>query len=1070
MKLLLLVFISLLPFVCVGQTAPKQLRFNHLFLKDGLIEAQASLMEQDDEGYMWFGTRKGLVRFDGYTPKTYQFKTKVLPRTNISTVKKDTKGNLWTAAAYEGLFCYDRANDTFIHCKVDRVNERILQTSVINKINEDHDGNLWLTIRNKANSILDEAKVYETTMKYNTRTHRFTNFSNIESGNQYIKYVKYLSPVIVAQDGVTWCGSDYGLYKYDKKRERFNPVFAVNDSFFHADFYRFAIDPAQADIIWFTDKGSLFRYNTSWKKVLLKVDLHGEEISQLSFDANRQLWLAGTNGLSLFDAKAKKLVLYKSDAIRKFSEDLHHGFWCISEKGLMYFDSETNQFSLYTRGEDPDALHGTPSAILIDKSGIIWLCIAGEGLQWLNKRASAIEKYKMARKKRIAQSPDSTYWVATGEGLYHWLPKTGSFTHIPIQKNEPVGLECIMTDTNNNVWVGSSRNGVYCYNAITQKTVHYKYDKNDSTALNGARIGALLQDKKGYIWIGTWSGGVCRLDTTTKKIKRYPFIVNLSGTPNHAKLDDKDALSLYQDKEGTIWVGTNAGSMNRFDEEKQRFVSYQKNNKHFECIVNIAEDKEGRLWATTYAEGLFLVDKKKEIAKNISTNEGLLSNDAFGMLIDDFNNVWLNSARGISIYNPASGSVRTIKNEILQTDFHPYFSLKTLQGLFMFPVNGGVVILNPNEFQPDSTMPVTHIETVIFKKLQSTNKSIDSTIVRYGRDKIYLKYDENRVTFNYIGLIYQNVEQVKYKYKLDGYDYDWVYANTQRSATYTNLAPGTYIFHVTAANSDGIWDKKGDSIHITIAPPFWATWWFRAVIVLLAAALIFLVARFLLTRKLKAQQQEFDRQKAIEKVRSKISMDIHDEISSGLTKISLLSQSIKSKYEMNKKVEPEIVDKITASSKEVIDNLGEIIWAVNPKHDNLQSLLSYIRNYITNFFEATPLECTVCFPDEMSQRLVSPDMKHNLFLVIKEALNNIVKHAEATKVTIQFRYTESSYMLIIQDDGKGINDLNGRFFGNGLTNMKTRMEAIGGNLTVHSACSKGTQLQLKGRFGAGMEA
>lgn len=1069
MKLLLLVFISLLTFICLGQTAPKQLRFHHLFLKDGLVEAQVFQMEQDNDGYMWFGTRAGLVRFDGYTPKTYQFKTKVLPRTNVSVIYKDTKGNLWTSSAYEGLLYYDRPSDTFVHCKADRVNERILQTSVIDKILEDHEGNLWLTIQNKANSILDETKVYETIMMYNTKTHRFTNFSNIESGNHYVKYAKYLSPIIVAKDGNIWCGSDCGLYKYDKKRETFNAVFAVHDSFSHADFYRFTIDPVHADVIWFTDKGSLFRYNTSWKKILLKIDLHGEEINQLLFDANRQLWIAGTNGLSLFDTCTNKLVFYKSNAIRKF-EDLSHGFWCITEKGLMYFDKETNQFSVYTYGEGSDELHGSPSTSFIDRSGIIWLSVAGEGVQWLNKRASAIKKYKIPKKKRVLQSPDSTYWVATAEGLYHWLPKTDSFTYIPIQKQETVGLECIMIDTKNNVWAGSSRKGVYCYNAITKKIMHYKYDKNDSTALSGARIGALLQDKKGNIWIGTWSGGVCRLDTTTKKIKRYPFIVNLSGTPNYNKLDDKDALSLYQDKEGTIWVGTNAGSMNRFDEEKQTFVSYQKHNKHFECIVNIAEDKEGRLWATTYAEGLFLVDKKKEIAKNISTKDGLLSNNSFGLLIDDYNNIWLNSARGISIYNPETGSVRTITNEMLQTNFNPYFALKTLQGLFMFPVNGGVAILNPNELQSDSTTPITHIETVIVNKTHAANKSIDSTIVRYGKNKIHLKYDENRIIFNYVGLIFQNVEQVKYKYKLDGYDNNWVYANTQRAATYTNLAPGTYTFHVTAANSDGIWDKKGDSIHITIAPPFWATWWFRAVIALLAAALIFLVARFLLTRKLKAQQQEFDRQKAIEKVRSKISMDIHDEISSGLTKISLLSQSIKSKYEVNKKVEPEIVDKITASSKEVIDNLGEIIWAVNPKHDNLQSLLSYIRNYITNFFEATTIECAVCFPEKISQRPVSPDMKHNLFLVIKEALNNIVKHAEATKVNIQFRYTENSYMLTIQDDGKGIHDLNGHFFGNGLTNMKTRMEAIGGHLTVHSACSKGTQLQLEGRFGAEMEA
>jgi len=230
-----------------------------------------------------------------------------------------------------------------------------------------------------------------------------------------------------------------------------------------------------------------------------------------------------------------------------------------------------------------------------------------------------------------------------------------------------------------------------------------------------------------------------------------------------------------------------------------------------------------------------------------------------------------------------------------------------------------------------------------------------------------------------------------------------------------------------------------------------------------------LIAKVLTVRRekteyqLKVQQAELEKQRALENMRSKISMDIHDDIGAQLTKISMLTQRIKLNFQKKKEVDSILVDKITESSKEVIGNLGEIIWTVNPKHDNLQSLVSYTRSYVSNFCEYAAMQCTIDFPDETPALIISPDLKHNIFLVIKEALNNILKHAEATEVVIRFMLNQKNFSFEITDNGKGISDLSGREFGNGLMNMKNRMEAVNGSFYINSEKNKGTKIVLEGK-------
>ena len=226
----------------------------------------------------------------------------------------------------------------------------------------------------------------------------------------------------------------------------------------------------------------------------------------------------------------------------------------------------------------------------------------------------------------------------------------------------------------------------------------------------------------------------------------------------------------------------------------------------------------------------------------------------------------------------------------------------------------------------------------------------------------------------------------------------------------------------------------------------------------------FFSTRYYFRQQLIKQRQEFEKIQAIENVRTKISRDIHDEIGAGLTRISLMSQRLKMNIENKKEPDPSMLQKITESSKEIINNLGEIIWTVNPAHDNLASLLSYLRNYTAHFFEDSNIHYIIDFPEEIPQILIHPDLKRNLFLVTKESLNNVLKHAAATEVKVHFQCNGHQYLFKIADNGKGMQNINGRDFGNGFANMKSRMEAVNGKFEIASVLNNGTVIKLTGNL------
>jgi signal transduction histidine kinase len=294
---------------------------------------------------------------------------------------------------------------------------------------------------------------------------------------------------------------------------------------------------------------------------------------------------------------------------------------------------------------------------------------------------------------------------------------------------------------------------------------------------------------------------------------------------------------------------------------------------------------------------------------------------------------------------------------------------------------------------------------------------------------------------------------------LEGFDHDWVYCGTRRFARYTNLDPGVYTFRVKGTNHDGVWNEKGTSIKITIVPPFWMTWWFRTGTMMLVLAAVAGAAKYMSVRKIKRRVEELERRHALENERKRISKDMHDELGANLTRIAILSEIAKNDMGDSNRLQTHL-EKIAETARATIDSMSEIIWAINPQNNTLDNLSAYLRKCAAAVFEMTPVRCRLNFPETVPDHPISAEFRRHIFMAVKEALHNVVKHAKATEVEIELVSQNHALQIVVKDDGRGFAADARHGHGNGLRNMSKRIEEVGGKLEIQSRPDQGTTVKI----------
>lgn len=1071
-----------------------KIKFEHLSTDQGLSQSTVECIFRDSRGFMWFGTEEGLNKFDGFDFTVYKTDLKnnfSLNNEIVFSLFEDLSGTLWIGTREGGLNKFNRDKETFKEYVHQPDDQNSISNNTVNVIYESKNlpGILWIGTESGGLN------------KFDTKTETFTHFISHPDNKDSLS-IKRIRSILEspAEPGVLWIGTGGdGLHRFDWRNESFKQYkrdSADKNSLSNDEIWSIYEMPDKPGTLWIGTKSGLNQFEIKSETFIRyknnpsdKNSISHNDVTAIcgSPDEPGVLWIGtmggGLNKMVLFqDISSKdnrsyqvKFYHYKNEPGNPASLSSNNIISIYEDEkqpGVMWigtFDSGLNKvykskkkfFHYKNTAEDPNSLiNNVVWSIFEDSEGIVWIG-THEGLSSLqrgkqvsvvftNYSSSPGDSNSLSNNivTAITELPDEpgSIWAATyGGGLNQLIisPDRKKVTKFIRHKNIPdnensLNSNAILTlyasETEPGIlWIGTARGGLNRFDVSKNIFNHFTNIPENPTSLSNNNIHSIWGDiaNPDILWLGTLGGGLNKFD-----VKNESFTVYKNEPEDQFTLSSDIVLSLYQseDDPGILWVGTAEGGLNKFDIKAGKFIQYTVEHGMPNNIINgIVEDKNGNFWISTN-KGLCQFHPKTGMIRNYDVHDGLQANEFNG-------NAFFESSSGEIFFGGMNGFNAFIPNEIKDNPNIPSIVITDFK-IF----NHSVSIKRDYELSRASASEKTSDNSLLMLE-----KSITET------DEIVLSYKHNFFSFEFASLDFSAPNKNQYAYKMEGFDDDWIYTGNRRYASYTNLNPGEYIFTVKGTNNDGIWNEAGTSLKIIITPPFWKTWWFLTAFWLIVAVSVLGTVRYLATRKLKKKIEKLEREHELEKERIRISRDMHDEVGSNLTEIAILSELVKRNvYKPDEAVMH--LNSISGQIAEIIDNISQIIWAINPKNDPLESLISYIRNFAKSFLDKANIECSFEITENIPEHHISAEVRRNVFLVVKEALNNIVKHSGASLVKLHLNAEVDKMEIKIIDDGKGI--IKRREHGNGLTNMQKRIEEINGIFILTSEPGKGTSISI----------
>jgi signal transduction histidine kinase/ligand-binding sensor domain-containing protein/DNA-binding response OmpR family regulator len=812
----------------------------NLSIGDGLPNNTVSAITQDRFGYLWLGTLNGLVKYDGYTIKTYTpVKNDSLSINNrwISKIFEDHKGSLWIGTT-TGLNLFNRKTENFT---------RYLSSISVLDMCEDAFGNFWVAV-DKGLFLFDRES--NTFQLYNFRDSSHINeaFPAEVNDNEFVEMSSANITSLAADtlNRLLFLGTASGLY---------------------------SLNPGSHVV----------------KKILSDFEL--ENISTLYRQTNGTIWIGFDKGFASFNPKKSQITFYQNInlPVTAIAEDDDGYLWCYAGSQtwaatgneIIVINPSTNQ---YQRRSSEQIW-----SMYKDHSGIFWFGTRFEGLNKWNKNKWKFDTYKhLPDNKNTLSSdfvwsvyvdPEGIIWIGTQNGLDRFDRESGTFKNYSINNNE---VTAIHGDDSGILWLGTRTQGLVRFNPLNETFRIFSHNPKDETSIGGNHVFSILTDSHGLMWVVTRYNGLNLFNKTTGTFTRYRNNPNDPGS-----LSQNDIFFIYEDGNNNLWIC--AEYLNRYDRVSGKFTSVEliKNT----LPTSVFEDSKGNFWVGTYFNGLLLVDKEKLVVlKNYTEKEGLPYNTITNIVEDNNGNLWIKTFNGFSRFNPDTETFRNYYTsdglpEIMTRLVYTYES--SANEVF-FGSSEGFYCFYPDSIKDDPTPPKVVISNIsLFNKPDET-LSYDGFISEI--EKIDLPYNHNDLRFDFVGLHYGEPAKNRYKYMLENFDADWVDAGTQRNATYTNLSPGVYIFRVIACNRDGVWNEEGAFLNLIISPPFWATWWAYSLYVIFFGLVLYGVRRYEMNRvnlknQVKLDEVKLKEKEETDKMKSRFFANISHEFRTPLTLI-----------------------------------------------------------------------------------------------------------------------------------------------------------------------------------------
>lgn len=991
--------------------------FKKIGLENGLSHRKVNCILQDKRGFLWFGTEDGLNRYDGRYVVCYQYRHN--DKTSISgniinDLYEDKDGIIWIATQDGGMTRYDyrlSASRQFKQFRHNSHNVTGIPENGINKIIEDSAGSLWLgTSANFA-------------VRFNKKTEQFD--TPVRKGT------KCVFALIMGRNDTLLVGrAGGGLLKINTKTlgyrsdERYEDLYA-------------ALPHVSITSMFKDNKGGIWL--GSWDKAVYR----------LSPDASGEISVG-----SAF----QKAGIVKDDYV-SFAEDANGQIWMAGKKtGVAVYDPVENRITNLRHNEQKDGSLSDDhvNAVYRDRKGIIWIA-TNNGVNVFNPLFTPFVQHMLPKRATdvliydFYKTDEGNLLIGTSDGIY--VKKNGStrLEHKAVTfRGQPLSITTFFKDGDQQLYIGTDYT-VFRYDVKMNKVFLLPNTDADPVMkkLINSRIVSIVRDTldnhpvllvSPYGHYLTYydlaeNKWVSRLDSVKKILKKYNIRDNL-------------IRRFYKDKRQNIWLANfktglgdweaKAQNVNYYTNDIDNRYSLSSNN-----VYDIQEDYGGNLWVSTYGGGINYFNRKKKKFYHLSES----SNLSEGLQMDHNDNLWMLCNGHVHKYDPAISVYSCYDIPLLQ-------NTGGLSGYIFKDGRGTLYAAGVNyyiTFDPAAVAKIDHNPDIYFTDFKIFNIPHNEYL---QKKVIELDYSQNQISIEYSAPEYSG-DNLQYSYKLEGFDKNWIVAGKRNTVEYANLKAGNYQFQVKATNWRGTFTKKVSIIHVVIAPPFWQTGWFSAAMFTLMSGIIYFIYRNRVNNLLKQQA-----------IRNGIAQDLHDQIGSTLSSISVYSEVAKRYYEQGDKNKmTEVLDTISFTADDMVTEMGDIVWAINPQNDHLESVLQRVKSYAEPLCLVKGIHFIFKYDPAMSANNIGMQDRKNLFLILKEAINNAIKHSECRNLFVNLMQHEKTAELIIKDDGRGFDmqktgPANNYASGNGLFNIKNRAQQLDAAIEYRSEPGMGTYIRI----------
>jgi len=1022
---------------------------------DGLGSSFVDYLTRDSRGFMWFCTRDGLSRFDGSQFTTYQLSGENAAP-GFENISETSKG-LYFVSTTGGLFYFDQ--NTVSRAHSDTGARPVLNAKFASGnrgyVLEDHAGDLWFGTVGLFRLTIDDNGVKLDPVDLHLPEKYANSFAIIDifEANDYSlwmttnlgiirrlpdgRVVLYATENSVNQNSISVMMDGEGRIWMTKVRE-----FRV---FIPESAGELAPDPftlrsstptnvikltPDSDISLPEKAGQVFQYSEGDDDLLHTIG------AKLYRSSDGTVWLTTDHGLYRFERNTVRFASTEQGllpSLVRMAEDPAGNIWFGGTSGVMRLDRK----GLISYGPADGLNSPSIAAINEDRDGRLYFANGTFFVSQFDGKRFETVKPAMSSEARILWTSRFSFIDSGGEW---WI-----LSQLGLNNYSPVSNFKMLNDAKPaatyGVGTGFTSNGMF----------------------------QIFEDSKGTIWVSTQSSGPRTRGLASKKAGENLF---------HTYTEDEgypgfhSASSFAEGSDGSLWFGFYEGGVVRYRDEK--FTTMPEKDLPNGLVSDLLFDSSGRLWLASALGGLYICENPTDenpVFHKVITGDSLQSQNIRTLVDDTQGNIYAGTVRGIDRVSPDLRHVKHYSvNDGLASDF-VVDSHRDRTGTLWFATTNGLSKLMPAATE-SITPPPVWIGGLRIAGVEQDVSALGETQIK--TDDLF--HTQNNFEIDYYGLDFRAGERLRYQYKLEGADSDWSPSTEQRQVTYANLQPGSYRFLVRSVNSDGLASEVPAAVTFKILSPIWARWWFVTIAALVIGLFVVGFYRYRIDRlrevnealltarnaEANLRRSREERLAELESVRTRIATDLHDDIGASLTQIAVLSEVARTQSGAGNGNAAAPLIKISAVTNELVETMSDIVWSINPAKDHLSDLTQRMRRFASDVLSSRDIRINFRVPPEANKIVIKGGFKREVFLVFKEAVNNIAKHSDATRVEIDLDVNIVEFNLNISDDGKGfdIDQMSETDGGNGLLSMRRRAEAVNGSVTIISAPGSGTRIAL----------